>query len=834
MRFGVLGPVSVVSRAGPVPVSGRLRTGLLALLLARANRPVSAESLLGAFWDEDDPAHRQRLQTNVHKLRRALGEPERLVFEAGSYRLLVEPGELDADRFEAGAAAAAGTTDARRRAELLREALELWRGRPFHGLDLPGLVEPAQRLGESRRAAQEQLYGAEIACGRHEEVLGELVDLARRHPLRERVQALLMTALHRAGRQADALAVYRDTRRALVDELGLDPGPELQAAEQAVLAGSVSTGSTASAVSTALAVSTAPGREPDPVSPAELPASSGDVVGRRAELHDLDTLRAAGSPTPVLVTGTAGVGKSALVVHWGQESARHFPDGQLYVDLQGFSPQDPLPATVALGRFLRSLGDDPAMLPEDLSERAGRFRTRSAGRRLLVVLDNAAAAEQVRPLLPGSASCLVVVTSRNRLDGLVARDGARRLELDRLSDVDARALVAAHADTGTLAPEQVGELVGRCAGLPLALRVAAARLADSGDPGPLLDALAGADGPLDALDTADDHSSVRSVLSWSYRRLPPEAARLYRLCGGNRCEHAEHHIDVAGATALLGAPDSRTARRLLGELVRSGVLEEVRSGSYRMHELLRAHAVEVAAESAEDTAGLLRLLAQNLRTATAASSFLQPRETPLLSADLPAVRIERPADHTTALRWLDAHRGHLLCSAEFAAAQQRPELVVDISTTVWPYLDHGGHLDEARVLHTLARDAARSIGQRPAEGIALRALGLLALGAERDEEAVTLLKAALDLHPAGSRHPDGQALHTTTKLCLAAAHVPIGRVGDALRLAREAEPELARTPAAAAALRHLTRVLHRHGHGDEARHYRRLTPAPAVVAAGPS
>ncbi|WP_177238444.1 AfsR/SARP family transcriptional regulator [Pseudonocardia ammonioxydans] len=810
-----------------MPVSGRLRTGLLALLLARANRPVSAESLLGAFWDEDGPAHRQRLQTNVHKLRRALGEPERLVFEAGSYRLLVEPGELDADRFEAGAAAAAGTTDPRRRAELLREALGLWRGRPFHGLDLPGLVEPAQRLGESRRTAQEQLYGAEIECGRHEEVLGELVDLAGRHPLRERVQALLMTALHRAGRQADALAVYRDTRRALVDELGLDPGPELQAAEYAVLAGSEST------VPVSSTASPTDGRAPEPVPPAELPASAGDIVGRRAELHDLDTLRAAGTPTPVLVTGTAGVGKSALVVHWGRTSARHFPDGQLYVDLQGFSPQDPLPATVALGRFLRSLGDDPATLPEDLSERAGRFRTRCAGRRLLVVLDNAATAEQVRPLLPGSASCLVVVTSRNRLDGLVARDGARRLELGRLSDADARALVAAHVDTGTLGPEQVGELVGRCAGLPLALRVAAARLAESGDPGPLLDALAGADGPLDALDTADDHSSVRSVLSWSYRRLPAEAARLYRLCG-NRCEHAEHHIDVEGAVALLGTPDSRAARRLLDELVRSGVLEEVRTGRYRMHELLRAHAVEVATGSPEDTTGLLRLLAQYLQTATAASSFLQPRETPLLSADLPEMRAERPADRATALRWLDTHRGNLMCSAEFAAAHQRPELVVDISTTVWPYLDRDGHLDEARHLHTLARDAARTLGHEPAEGIALRALGLLELGAERDQEAVTLLQTALGLHPAGSRHPDGQALHTTTKLCLAAAHVPLGRVGDALRLAREAEPELARTPAAAAALRHLTRLLHRHGHADEARHYRRLTPAPAVAAVGPS
>lgn len=758
MRFGVLGPVCV----GPVALTGRLRAGLLALLLVRPNTPVGAEALLDALWGDADPTALARLQTSVYKLRRTLDDPDRLTFDTGGYRLRVAPGELDADRFDELVGAAATVRDPARRAELLREADELWRGPPFQGLDLGALVAPGQRLAERRYTALEELHAAELECGRHRDTLAELSDLADRHPLRERLQVLLMAALHRCDRRSDALAVYRRTHAVVVVELGLEPGPELREAQRRVLA--------------ELDPLTGTAAPPRTSTPAQLPGAPGDFVGRRDELAELDEITA--RSRVVVVDGGAGVGKTALVAEWARISRDRFPDGVLHVDLQGFGPQDPVPAGMALGRFLRALGDDLASAPTDLDERAARYRTLSDGRRLLVVLDNAATPAQVRPLLPAATSCTVVVTSRDRLDGLAVGEGAHRLDVGPMTPQDARLLLTARLGAAAPDTRRCAEIADRCAHLPLALRVVAERLRSPGAPGAdrIVDELADEEQRLDLLDTGDAHTSVRSVLSWSYRRLGPDAARMFRLCGF-RCPHPGHLLDLHGAAALAGTADTRTVRGWMGELARCGLVDERPGPRYAMHDLLRLYAAELAQDEPGSAIGP-RLVGQFLHTAVRAAGFLQRRETALLTVDLPDAPTPDLTGCGPALQWLDASRANLYCAADIASRIGLASVAVDLSTTLWPYLDLGRHLDDARRLHTLARSAVRALDDPAAEGIVLRALGLLELRSGRCDAATALLHEALERQDGDSR--------ATTTVYLAAVHAAAGRLDAALRLGDEA------------------------------------------------
>lgn len=767
MQFGVLGPVCVETRDGTMTLTGRLRAGLLSLLLVRQNTPVAAESLLDVLWGGTGPAGLQRLQTSVHRLRRMLDDPERLTFDAGGYRLRVAPGELDADRFDELVAAAAAVPDPGRRAELLREADGLWRGTPFQGLDIGTIAAPAQRLAERRYTALEDLHAAELECGRHRDSVAALSDLADRNPLRERLHVLLMTALYRCDRRADALAVYRRTRESIVDELGLEPGPELREAERRALAGlDPITGSAA---------------RPRVVRPAELPTAPGDFVGRRRELAELDELTARSHL--VVVGGGAGVGKTALVAEWARRSPDRFPDGVLHVDLQGFGPQDPVPATVALGGFLRALGDDIAAAPAGLDERAARFRTLSDGRRLLVVLDNAATAAQVRPLLP-AASCRVVVTSRERLDGLAVGEGARRLDVGRMTPQDARDVLAARLGGATPDARCCDEIAEHCAHLPLALRVVAERLHSPTAPGAdrVVAELEDEQRRLDLLDTGDAATSVRAVLSWSYGQLSPGAARMFRLCGF-RCPHRGHLVDVPGAAALAGTTDTHAVRGWLDELSRCGLVDERPGPRYEIHDLLRLYAAELAARYEPEPAAGPRLISLLLHSAVHAAEFLQRREVPLLSADLPAARVPEIVGCTPALHWLDAHRPNLFCAADLANRIGHPSVAVDLSTTLWPYLDLGRHLDESRRLHTLARRAVRELDDGPAEGVVLRALGLLALRSGRCDTAASRLREALERQPDGGAPAEPRAI---TMAYLAAVHAADGRLDDAVRLGDDA------------------------------------------------
>nr|WP_225954980.1 transcriptional regulator [Kibdelosporangium phytohabitans] len=446
---------------------------LLAVLLARANRAVSAEVLREALWDGRAPRSAGKvLQVYVHRLRRALGEADRIAYQEAGYSLVVRPGELDATRFaELRALAlqehATGALSAAR--DLQREALGLWRGTPFGDLgDVPVLRAEIDRLQEQRLAAYEECMATELALGNHSKTVGELAELVDEYPLRERLRAQLMLALHRTGRRADALRVFDTGRRLLADDLGIDPSRELRDMHTSILRD--------------LPVLDLPRVVEPPVTvPRQLPADISRFTGRGEALRRLDeVLPGQDNPGISTISGAPGAGKTALALRWAHRSLDRFPDGQLYINLRGCGSERPLRPVEALAQFLRALGVAPLETPLDVDEAAALFRSLVARRTMLILLDNAASVDQVRPLLPGGPGCVVVVTSRDRLTGLVAEHGARRLLLDGLPEHDAVTLVAR-----VLGPERVGaepEAVARlcrlCEFRPLALRIAATHLLD--------------------------------------------------------------------------------------------------------------------------------------------------------------------------------------------------------------------------------------------------------------------------------------------------------------------------------------------------------------------
>jgi DNA-binding SARP family transcriptional activator len=417
MQFCLLGPLLVRRGDAVVPVPAAKHRVLLAALLLESGRPVGLDELTEVLWGPAPPVTaRVSLQNYVMRLRRILADdgPPRIVTQPGGYLINVGPGELDVIQFES--ALAAGRSAARAgawadAAAVLAGGLALWRGEPLSAVPSEVLLaREVPRLAELRLQALEARIDAELHLGRAAEVIVELRGLVAAQPLRERLHALLMTALARDGQQAGALAAYQAARRVLVDELGAEPGPELQRLQQQVLVG------------------------PQAERPPRLPPVPARLSGRDAELAALTALldQAAGTVVISVIAGPAGAGKTALAVRWARLVADRFPDGQLYLNLRGHGPGAPVTAATALGRFLGALGVPAPGIPAEPEERAARYRSLLAGRRVLVVLDDAASAEHVRPLLPGAAGCAALVTSRDPLVGLVARDGARRLDLGPL------------------------------------------------------------------------------------------------------------------------------------------------------------------------------------------------------------------------------------------------------------------------------------------------------------------------------------------------------------------------------------------------------------------
>jgi DNA-binding SARP family transcriptional activator len=601
----LLGPVEVRSGGTWRQPDRPQQRLVLAMMALRAGQVVPVGELIGAVWAESPPrSARASMQVLVTRLRRVLaGTPGGRLERLGEgYRLHVEPGQLDVHRFRSLAKAGREAADCRTALAAFDEALALWRGPAL--ADVPGTakVEAIRSgLAEEYLSAIQDRIGAMLGCGLEWEAAAELPGLLARNPLAERLTGMLMIALYRCGQQADALGVFRDVRARLVGELGIEPGPELQLLHQRILAGdpdlSGPPDARLQAVPRPRGGSAVGGAQR--IVARQLPTAPPHLAGRAAELQALAALAAgagtAGGTVAIsVISGTAGVGKTALAVYWGHQVAAEFPDGQLYVNLRGFGPAGPpvTPAEAIKG-LLAALGVPAAAVPAGLDSLAGLYRSMLAGTRTLAVLDNARDVDQVRPLLPASPGCLVLVTSRNRLAGLVANEGASPNTLDVLPEPAAGELLTYRLGPSRAAAERgaLSELATLCAGLPLALGIAVTRAAAR--PDSTLAALAAElrddQGRLDALDTGDAASSLREVFSWSHQQLSHCAGRLFRLMSVH--PGPELSVDAAASIAGVAVPD---AQRALTELANASLVAELSPGWYRCHDLLRAYAAEQA------------------------------------------------------------------------------------------------------------------------------------------------------------------------------------------------------------------------------------------------
>src|SRR5215831_16704533 len=796
MEFGLLGPLAVRRDGAAVTVPPGNQRILLAALLLKANRAVPLDELAEAVWGAEPPASaRATLQSYVMRLRKSLGDagPGWIITEPGGYRVSVDPGELDVSRFEsllsaAWAAARDGLWD--QAADGARAALALWRGEPLADVESELLeLREVPRLTELRLQALETRIGADLHLGRHGGVIGELRQLAAAHPLRERLHGLLMLALYRDGRQGEALAAYRHARQVLIDELGTEPGTGLRELHQQMLAADPALDLPGSGPGPAVPDHPGPTvlAGPEAVVPRELPAGVRHFTGRGGELKELTALldhTDEETPTVVIsaIGGTAGVGKTALAVQWAHQVTGRFPDGQLYVNLRGYDPGQPVTAADALAGFLRALGVRGPDIPAEEDERAARYRSLLAGRRMLVVLDNAGQVEQVRPLLPGSPGCVVVVTSRDALAGLVARDGAQRLDLELLPPQDAigllRALIGERVDTE---PAAAAALAERCARLPLALRVAA-ELAAARPATPLAGLageLAGQQQRLDLLEAGGDpRTAVRAVFSWSYRHLDAEAARAFRLAG----LHPGTDFDPSAIAALTATTAGR-AGHLLEVLARAHLVQPTGPGRYGLHDLLRAYAAELAAtEDSEQArrAALTGLFDYYLAAATAAMDVLAPADKHRLRVPAPARPVPPLPIPDTAQDWLDAERANLVAATDLAAADS-PGHAIALAITLFRYLGDAGHYTEAEAIHTHALDAARRTGDRRAQANALLNLGTSCLWQCRYSEAADHYQRALAIRrELGDQHDQARVLSNLSLL-----YFRLGRYEDAAGHARQ-------------------------------------------------
>src|SRR3984957_13255274 len=810
MRFRLLGPLEI--RAGDDDWRGigapKWRS-VLAALLIKAGQIVPADALINEVWGEAPPAKAGNLiSIYVLRLRRLLGDTDStvLVTRAPGYLLRLGPGDTDFQVFETlvregQRAYAAG--DPERAAAQLAEALALWHGSPLADVPSTTLVETeAERLADLRLDAGELRITAELACGSHAQVIPELRRLLADHALRENLWLLLMRALDGAGRHAEALEAYGQARRVLTEELGVDPGAELRHYYAELLArddaltkesgdapGSISAGTvTASPRPSAPAAAAARVPRPVPV-PAQLPADVADFTGREDQVKHLSDLLAGGGvdadPGAVRIAlgaGSGGLGKTALAVHAAHRVRGSFPDGQLYVDLLGATPQ-PLPPADVLARFLRDLGVDGRGIPADDHERAARYRTVLAGRRMLIVLDNARDAAQVRPLLPGTASCAVLITTRSPMPDLAT---PRLVALNLLDDHEALILFTKVVgdERAAAEPEATAELLLACAGLPLAIRICAARLnTRSGwTIGAMASRLRDEHRRLDELRAGD--MAVRASFQVSFTSLPaslqPDGvapADAFRMLG---LWHGPS-ISSEAAAALFGTAQD-LAEDAMEVLVDAHLLESTELGRYKFHDLLRVYASERAVADLpgpERAAAVGRLLGWYMRTADAAGAAVSPRSRynmPLDGAgdDTPPLVFAAAQD---ALAWYDSERANVLAATRQAATAGRPDIAWRLPVPLFLVFDSRGAGADCTAGHRVARDSARQAGNRQGEAWVLNNLGL-ALGATRDSEGITCLERSLELrHEIGDRAGEAQAAGN-----LADTYIRVGRPEEAIEL----------------------------------------------------
>lgn len=712
--FRILGPVEVWAAGQPLDQPSPRARQILALLLLNPGVITPVDRLIDAVWGEDPPPHaRKALQVHISHLRQLLSVPLR--HSPPGYLLSVQPEQVDLHRFRGLAAAARRETDPAQAARLLREALALWRGRPLADIGSDRMRERFfAGLEEERLAALEARMEADLRLGRHAELLTELPALLAEHPLRERLRGLLMTALYRDGRRAEALRLFHEARALMVAELGVEPGPDLQRLHRELLT----------------EPRPAPPRAATPVSRNHLPRDVPEFTGRGAELSRLCawTERDSGVLPVWWLDGPTGVGKTALAVRAAHRLAERYPDGQLFVELQGLAPE------AVLDALLRALRVPGERIPEGLRERAARWRAELSGRRVLVVLDDASGPGQVRPLLAGGADCLVLVTSRQRPAGL---EGARRLPLDVLPPAAAHELFARLLgdERARAEPEAVAELLGLCGYLPLAIRITGAKLAarPHWPVSRLLARLRDERRRLDELSVGD--LAVRTGLAVSYLGLDEPSRRAYRLLG------ALGYASLPGwlAAPLLAEPEE-AAEDLLDRLVDAQLVQVVSEPGepprYRMHDLVRLHARERA--ELEDTSGERREAVRRAVTALLAAvdelaEPLPPAVPRLCQTDLstqPRPRI------TGAERWFEQEEDSLVAAVCRAAELDLAELAAALAEAlVFSWFAMRNRYDAWARTHEAAIAALRRTGHRRGEAALECSLGQLHYKRDRYELA---------------------------------------------------------------------------------------------------
>ncbi|MGB3442581.1 MAG: BTAD domain-containing putative transcriptional regulator [Actinophytocola sp.] len=685
VEFGLLGETTATIEGREVLLGPARQRCVLAALLMDAGRAVPPDRLVYRVWGDHAPySVAGTLRVYLSRLRDVFkGTGVEIDRTSSGYVLRAEYATIDIQDFRALVERGRASADDQAASELFGQALRLWRGEAFEGLHSDWLDELRTLLEAERLSASLDRYDIELRLGRHAAVLPSLAADSAAYPLDERLTRQLMLAQHRSGRQADALLTYTRISRQLRDELGSDPGPPLRKLHQRILdngrapAGTQETGGA-------------------PV-PRQLPPPPGHFTGRAAELARLDTAFDTGSGSPgnsvaiFKIVGAGGIGKTALALRWAHRNAQRFPDGQLYVNLRGFDPAEaPMPATAALRGFLAALGMTPTAIPVEPDTQTGLYRSLMAGKRMLVLLDNAHNTEQVAPLLPGDPSCTVLVTSRQRLSTLVTSHAARAIDLDVLSRAEAVTLLTGNLGHDRIAaePDAVAALLDRCAGLPLALGIIAARA--GAHPGFPLRALAGeldaASTRLNALDAGELATNLRAVFTSSYRALDGPTAEVFGLLG----LAPGSDISLPAAAVLIAAP-AGAAAMLLRNLENANLVQQYQPGRYRMHDLVRLYAAEQALRlpEADQDGALRRVISFYLHTAFAAEQLLNPRSRPVQLDPLPPGCHPQPlSDPASAIAWFDAEHANLMATQRAAVTHGWHQAVWQVAWTVHTFHHH--------------------------------------------------------------------------------------------------------------------------------------------------
>jgi DNA-binding SARP family transcriptional activator/Tfp pilus assembly protein PilF len=720
LRFGVLGPVRAWRGKEQLSTGSPQQRALLAALLLREGRTATAAELIDALWGPEPPSQAlAAVRTYASRVRKIL-DPGVLVSESGGYAVRgLGEGALDlsvAQDLAAEAEKARAAGDLCRARSVLNQALALWDGEALAGVPGPYAETQRVRLEEWRLGLLESRLDMDLEQGCHAEAVSELTALTAAHPLRERLRELLMLALYRSGRQAEALAVYADTRRLLAEELGVDPRPGLRELQQRILQ-----------ADPALAEPSSPAAEPAavPVRPAQLPASVPDFTGRSSFVSELSEVLASASEAEGRVmavsalAGIGGVGKTTLAVHVAHRARGAFPDGQLYVDLQGAGPRPAEPETV-LGSFLRALGTADSAIPDSLEERSALYRSVLDGRRVLVLLDNAKDAAQVRPLLPGTEGCAALVTSRMRMVDLA---GAHLVDLDVMSPEEALALFTKIVGGERVAAERESALdvVAACGFLPLAIRIAASRLAArrTWTVSVLAAKLADERRRLDELQAGD--LAVKATFELGYGQLEPAQARAFRLLG--LADGPD--ISLAAAAAVLDLPEEET-EDLLESLVDTSLLESAAPGRYRFHDLVRLYARACAERDeqppSEREAAMSRLL--DFYLATAAHVYAMERPGDRLVDHLEKTSLSGLAfsDRRAARDWLYSEAVPLLACVRQSSSGATLRRAVDLLWAAVDLAESGANFKEYEAAGTALRDASHAACDVRAEGRAILVL----------------------------------------------------------------------------------------------------------------